>query len=96
MDAWLQARMWLLVGVPIVIAGTLLRHYDFHAFGLVMLGSSIVLTLFSIWLICRVWPTRNQRLESKTSVAYGGVIMASILLIVSLWGNYIVLPVVTG
>lgn len=88
--------MWLLVGVPIVVAGTLLRHYNFHAFEIVMFGFSIVLTLFSIWLVYRVWPSRKQRLESKTSVACGGVIMASILLIVSLCGDYIVLSVVTG
>ncbi|AZO42992.1 hypothetical protein EJ076_18790 [Mesorhizobium sp. M7D.F.Ca.US.005.01.1.1] len=93
---WRQIRMRLLIGVPLVVGGTLLRHYSFHAFELLMFGFSIALTFFSIWLICRSWPTREQRLEGKSSAAYAGVIMASFLLIVSLYGNYIVLPVVTG
>lgn len=91
-----QVRMWLLIGVPLVVGGTLIRHYSFHTFELVMFGFSFALTLFSICLVYRSWPSREQQLEGKTSAAYGGVIMASFLLIVSLYGNYIVLPVVTG
>jgi hypothetical protein len=96
LDVWRQTRMRLLIGVPLVVGGTLLRQYSFHAFELVIFGFSIALTFFSIWLVYRSWPSREQRLEGKTSAAYAGVIMASFLLIVSLYGNYIILPVVTG
>lgn len=93
-DVWRQIRMRLLIGVPLVVGGTLLRHYSFHAFELVMFGFSVALTLFSIWLVYHSWPSRERRLEDKISAAYAGVIMASFLLIVSLYGNYIVLPLV--
>ncbi|WP_155936693.1 hypothetical protein [Mesorhizobium ciceri] len=96
LDVWRQTRTRLLIGVPLVVGGTVLRHYSFHAFELLMFGFSITLTLFSIWLVYRSWPSREQRLQGKTSAAYAGVIMASFLLVVSLYGNYIVLPVVTG
>ncbi len=96
LDVWPQVRMRLLIGVPLVVGGTLLRHYSFHTFELVMFGFSIALSLFSIWLVYRSWPSQQQRLDGKTGAADGGGIMALFLLIVSLYGNYIILPVVTG
>lgn len=76
--------MRLLIGMPLVVGGVLLRHYSFHAFELVIFGFSIALTLFSIWLVYVSWPGREQRLKDKTSAAYARPIMASFLLIVSL------------
>ncbi|TPJ34454.1 hypothetical protein [Mesorhizobium sp. B2-8-3] len=95
-DIWRQARVWLVIGVPFVVAGTLLRHHSFYAFELLMFGFSIAMTLFSIWLVYRIWPSRVRRLDGKISTAYAGVIMALALLILSLYANYVVLSVAIG
>lgn len=60
-----QVRMWLLIGVPLVVGGTLIRHYSFHTFELVMFGFSFAMTLFSICLVYRSWPSREQQLEDQ-------------------------------